>query len=174
MLAAGNLPNPTAQSRRNLKKSLWERRLQSKAVRYGPVEVSASIRVVKYMRPRLTSLLLVLMLAGSASAGLPLPFSADECDMHQGANCSKVARTLSTTPEIANAKLCCVLSCPQNGTTSPPNVVRVTSTELVRASAHPAVTNPMPVPALLIRHIDRLHGPPTSKPAYLRNLSLLI
>jgi hypothetical protein len=126
------------------------------------------------MKTRLASVLLVLVLAGSASAGLPLPFSADECDMHHGMNCCKVARTQGATPEIASAKLCCALSCAQNGTTSPPNVVRISSPPSARASSHPALTHPLRVPALQSHHIDRRHGPPKSEPAYLRNLALLI
>ena len=129
---------------------------------------------VSQMKTRFASLFLVLMLAGSASAGLPLPFSADECDMHPGMDCCQLARNPITSPDVADAKLCCVLICAQNGTTSPPNIVRVSSPPAVRASSHPALTHSTPIPALLIHHIDRLHGPPNSKPAYLRNLALLI
>jgi hypothetical protein len=126
------------------------------------------------MKTRLASLFLVLMLAGSASAGLPLPFGANECDIHPGMNCCNVARTQSTTPKVANAKLCCALNCAQNQPTSPPNALRVSSPTSIRALAHPAVTHPITLPALLIRNIDRLHGPPKSEPAYIRNLALLI
>src|SRR5262249_59937456 len=118
------------------------------------------------------SLFLVLMLAGSASAGLPLPFSADECDMHPGMDCCKVARTPTTSPEVADAKLCCALSCAQNGTTSPPNVVRVSSPPSVRTAIHPALTHPIPLAALRNPHIARIHVPPKSEPAYLRKLEL--
>ena len=136
--------------------------------------LSTSIRVSSHMKSRFASLFLVLVLAGSASAGLPLPFSADECDMHPGMDCWKIARAQTATPEVADAKLCCAIICAQNGTTSPPNVVRVSSPSSVRASSHPALTHAMPIPALRIHHIDHLHGPPRSEPAYLRNLALLI
>ena len=126
------------------------------------------------MKTRLASLFLVLVLAGSASAGLPLPFSADDCDMHSGMDCCEVALSQTTTPEVADAKLCCALICAQNQTTSPPNIVRVSSPPSVRASSHPAVSHPIPTPILLTRSIDRLHGPPKSEPTYLRNLALLI
>lgn len=126
------------------------------------------------MKTRLASLFLVLVLAGSASAGLPLPFSAEECDMHPGMDCCKTARTQTTSVEVADAKLCCALVCAQNGTTSPPNAVRVSSPPSVRASSRPALAHPMLMPALRIHHIDRLHGPPKSEPSYLRNLALLI
>ena len=126
------------------------------------------------MKTRIASLFLVLVFAGSVSAGLPLPFSAGECDMHTETDCCQVAHTPTTSPDVAEAKLCCALVCAQNGTTSPPNVVRVSSPPSVRASSHPAVKYSMPLPALRIHHIDRLHGPPMSEPAYLRNLALLI
>ena len=136
--------------------------------------LSTSIRVSSHMKSRFASLFLVLVLAGSASAGLPLPFSAGECDMHPGMDCCKIARAQTATPDVADAKLCCAIICAQNGTTSPPNVVRVSSPPSVRASSHPALTHAMAIPALRIHHIDHLHGPPKSEPAYLRNLALLI
>lgn len=138
------------------------------------VLLNTSIRVSSHMKTRLASLFLVLVLAGSASAGLPLPFSADECDMHPGMDCWKTARAQTTTPEVAYAKLCCAIICAPNGTTSPPNVVRVSSPPSVRASSHPALTHATPIPALRIDHIDHLHGPPNSEPSYLLNLALLI
>lgn len=138
------------------------------------VLLNTSIRVSSHMKTRLASLFLVLVLAGSASAGLPLPFSADECDMHPGMDCCKTARAQTTTPEVAYAKLCCAIICAPNGTTSPPNVVRVSSPPSVRASSHPGLTHATPIPALRIDHIDHLHGPPNSEPSYLLNLALLI
>lgn len=125
------------------------------------------------MKTRFASFFLVLMLAGSVSAGLPLPFSAEECSMHAGMDCCELALTQTTSPEVADAKLCCALSCAQNGTTSPPNIVRVRLPSSVRAS-HPALTHLIQIPVLRVHHIDRLHGPPQSEPAYLRNLALLI
>ena len=125
------------------------------------------------MKTRLASLFLVLVLAGSASAGLPLPFGAAACDMHGGMDCCQLALTQSTTPEAANAKLCCVLNCAQNGTTSPPNVVRTSSPPSVQPPSHPAAAHsPQIEPSAHL--IDRLHGPPKCAPVYLRNLALLI
>ena len=139
--------------------------------RWGLLSTSISFND---MKTRLASLFLVLMLAGSASAGLPLPFGGDECEMHPGMDCCAIARTQTTTPEAASAKLCCALICAANGTTSPPNVVRVSSPPSVRASSHPALSNPIRIPSLFIHNIDRLHGPPNSEPTYLRNNAFLI
>lgn len=132
-------------------------------------------RTAGVMKIRLTSLVLVLVLAGSASASLSLPFGADECDMHAGLSCSKAARTQSTTPEAVTAKLFCALSCAQKGTTSAPNVIRVSSPQAVRSPSHPAVTHSTPTQFVIIHRSDQRHGPPrNSEPAYLRNLTLLI
>jgi hypothetical protein len=89
-------------------------------------------------------------------------------------DCCKAALLQSQTPEVADAKLCCALNCAQNGTTSPPNIVRVTSPSPARAPSHPAIAQPSPQSSFLFHHIDRLHGPPNSGPTYLRNLALLI
>lgn len=123
------------------------------------------------MKRRLASLFLLLVFAGSAFAGVPLEFGNDECSMHPGMDCCKVARAQTPTPEVADAKLCCALNCAQNGMMSQPNVRRVTP-PAVRASLHPALTPP--ALDFLVHRIDRLHGPPQSEPAYLRNLALLI
>ena len=125
---------------------------------------------------RLVSLLLLLILAGSALAGVPLHFGESECSMDgmMDMDCCKVALLQKETPKVADAKLCCALNCAQNGTTSPPNVVRVPPPSQVPTPSHPAITEPLPSFSLRCS-IDRLHGPPGSvPPTYLRNLALLI
>ena len=128
------------------------------------------------MKKRLASLFLFLALAASTFAGVPPRFGESECNMagmmHMG--CCKAARLLSETPKVTTARLCCALNCAQSGTTSPPNVVRASPPSFAHVSSHPAITQPLPHSSLLFRHIDRLHGPPGSSPAYLRNLALLI
>ena len=123
------------------------------------------------MKTRLASLFLVLVLAGSAVAGVPLNFGDDECSMHM--DCCKVARTQAQTPEVAEAKLCCALNCAQNGTTSPPKVVRV-AIPPAHPVLHASSSQLKPTSSLRFHHFDRLHGPPNKEPAYLRNLVLLI
>ena len=79
-----------------------------------------------YMK-RLASLILLLMLAGSAFAGVPLRFGESECSMDGMADmdCCKAALLQKEAPEVADAKLCCALNCAQNGTTAPASAVRV-------------------------------------------------
>ena len=128
------------------------------------------------MKTRLTSLVLVLMLAGSVFAGVPLDLSQGECGMDGmlDMDCCEAARMQKATTQIANAKLCCALNCTQNGTTSPPTSVRVKPPLSAPPPAHPSITQALPQPSLLFNRIDRLHGPPNSGPTYLRNLALLI
>lgn len=125
------------------------------------------------MKTRLAALFLVLLLAGSALAGVPMKFGDGECSMH-GMDCCKTALTQQNTPEVAGAKLCCALECAQNGTTSPGKAGRVTSPSPVSTSTHPALIRSLAYEAVVFHRIDRLHGPPASGPVYLRNLALLI
>ena len=134
-------------------------------------------RVTMAMKKRLTCLMLLLVLAGGALAGVPLPFGESECSMDgmMDMDCCKAALMQRETPEVDAAKLCCVLNCAQNGTTSPPNIVRVTPPSTARLSTHPAIAHPLLNSPLPLRHIDQLHGPPRgSQPAYIRHLALLI
>jgi hypothetical protein len=125
---------------------------------------------------RLSSLFLLLVLATSALAGVPLHFGESECGMESmmDMDCCKAALLQNQTPEVADAKLCCAMNCAQNGTTSPPNVVRVTPPSPARAPSHPAIAQSLPQSSFLFHRIDRLHGPPNAGPTYLRNLALLI
>ena len=133
-------------------------------------------RVERRMKARFTSLFFLLVLAGGTVAGMPMPFGHGECGMDGMMNmdCCEAALMPASSPEVADAKLCCALNCAKDVTTSPPNVVCVTPPPLASASSPPALTQPLAVDPLRLRHIDRLHGPPHSGPAYLRNLALLI
>jgi hypothetical protein len=128
------------------------------------------------MKKRLASLFVLLVLVGSAFAGVPLHSGESDCGMSMmDMDCCKAALLQQQTPEVADAKLCCALNCAQNGTTSPPNVVRVTPPSPVRTPSHPAITQSWLSFSLRSGFIDRMHGPPGSTaPAYLRNLALLI
>jgi hypothetical protein len=128
------------------------------------------------MKRRLASLFLLLVLTGGVFAGVPLRFGESECSMGgmTDMDCCKAALMQRDTPEVAGAKLCCVLSCAQNGTTSPLSVARVTPPSPALPSLHPAITQPLPNLSLLFRRIDHFHGPPATGPTYLRNLALLI
>jgi hypothetical protein len=128
------------------------------------------------MKLRLGSLFLVLVLAGSAVAGMPLHFGESDCGMNgmSDIDCCKTALLQQQTPEVADAKLCCALICSQNGTTLPQGNVRVTAPPLAHTLAHPAVARQVQIHLLPFQPNDRLHHPPGFTPVYLRNLALLI
>ena len=128
------------------------------------------------MKTRLASLFLVLILAGSTLAGVPIHFGEGDCSMGEmmDMDCCEAALKQESTPEVANAKLCCALNCAQNGTTSPPKSSRVTPSASLRAVSNPALNSSPPTWSLRFDSSDRLHGPPRSGPLYLHNLALLI
>ena len=127
------------------------------------------------MKKRLASLFLLLVLVGSAFAGVPLRSGESDCGMSMmDMDCCKAALLQQQTPEVANAKLCCALNCAQNGTTSPSGSVRITAPSPVPMSSSPALAQALPVLSFRFQSIDSLHGPPVSAPSYLRNLALLI
>ena len=129
------------------------------------------------MRKRFASLVLLLVLAGGALAGVPLPFGESECgiDGMVDMDCCKTALMQTDTPEVDAAKLCCALNCAQNGTTAPPSSVRLSPSSQPVAAVHPASAQALLASLFPRRSIDQLHGPPRgSQPAYIRHLALLI
>lgn len=125
---------------------------------------------------RFASLFLLLVLAGSAFAGVPLHFGENECSMGgmMDMDCCKAALLQKETTKITDAELLCALNCAQNGTTLPSTAVRVTPPSPVRTPSHPAITQSLPICALQFEPLEPWHGPPGSAPVYLRNLALLI
>jgi hypothetical protein len=125
------------------------------------------------MKTRLASLFLVLVLASSVFAGVPLHFGQDECSMHGMANCCKTALLNTEHPEVATARLCCALECPQSGATSQFSHARVAPLVLANVTHSPAV-RPFATASFLVGRNIHLHGPPGSPPTYLLNLAFLI
>ena len=129
------------------------------------------------MRTRLISLLLLLVLAGSAFAGVPLHPGESECSMGQamaGMDCCRAALMGGESPEAAGARLCCAINCSHEGST-PPSSLRVSPQSQPAVSDYHLVMPSLPDPILLTARINRAHGPPTdSHPAYIRHLALLI
>ena len=127
------------------------------------------------MRTRLTSLVLLLIVAG-AFAGTPVHSSEQTCGMNGlmgDMDCCKAALMKARRAESASARLCCALNCSKDGT-SPSNSVRP-SPQLQRSiSAYPVGAQQL-LATVFSTHVDRSHGPPLdSQPAYIRHLSLLI
>lgn len=134
--------------------------------------------VSKEMRARITSLVVLLILAGGAVSGVPLHSSEQECSMPEMAGmdcCKKAAQAESLTPEVSTARLCCALNCSHSGATTS------NGTQLPRPLAsqaiaiHPASVQPvLGLPHLSLRSSWADSPPPYSNPAYIRHLALLI
>src|SRR5437870_4243228 len=128
------------------------------------------------MRTRLTSLVLLLIVAGGALAGAPLQSNEQSCLIGGGMgemDCCKAAFMKAQTAESASARLCCALNCSKDGT-SAANSVRP-SPQLQRSvSAYPVGAQQLLATDFSSR-VNRSHGPSLHlNPAYIRHLSLLI
>jgi hypothetical protein len=129
------------------------------------------------MKRRLASLFLLLVLFGSAFAGVPLGFGENHCSMSGMANmpCCKSMLKQKSRPKVsATAELLCALACAKSGSTLPASSVRLTPPALARTIEIPATAQLTVIAALRFQQVDRSHDPPGSPPKYLRNLALLI
>src|SRR6266850_6683824 len=93
------------------------------------------------MRTRLISLVVLLVVAGSAVAGAPLHSNEQSCSMGGAMgemDCCKAALSKAQTAESASARLCCAVNCSTDGT-SPASSVRHSPKLQVSVSAYPAV-----------------------------------
>lgn len=90
-------------------------------------------------------------------------------------DCCKTALLAAQTPQVAAARLCCVVNCTTDGA---PNTTGNSTLPAQSQTALPA--HPATAPALLNSHfslqfVAASHGPPAySEPAYIRHLALLI
>ena len=129
------------------------------------------------MKTRLSSLFLLLVLFGSAFAGVPLHFGESQCDMGgmMDMDCCKAALAQKDNAKFTQEEaLLCALNCAQNGTTFPSSVVRVTPPAQNVQAPHPASTEQLSTLLSVSRAATQTHSPPGSPPTYLRNLALLI
>jgi hypothetical protein len=129
------------------------------------------------MRIRLTSLVLVLLLSGSALAGVPMQFGEESCGMDHVEGdmaCCKAALFQAGNAEAATARLCCALHCSKEGT-APAKADRFSPQLQLTAVSYPPVPQVLQTSRFKDRLFGTAHGPPgDSHPAYIRNLALLI
>ena len=128
------------------------------------------------MKQRLASLVLLLVLAGGAFAGVPLSFGESNCSMgNMDMECCKAMLLLQSRAKFTQEEeLLCALNCAQNGTTLPASVTRAAPPTQMIQPPHPALTQPLSIPLSVFRATTQTHNPPGSPPTYLRNLALLI
>jgi hypothetical protein len=123
-----------------------------------------------------TSLFLILTLGASVVSGMPLHSNEEKCAMHgmSGMDCCKTAQGHGEATDIASARVCCVINCPQSGTTNPSGG-QLPKTSTVLAAVYPAITHPSIPTPIPFPISSWAHSPPRgSNPAYIRNLALLI
>lgn len=124
----------------------------------------------------LTAFVLLLIMTGSALAGIPMHSGEQGCAMSDmaGMDCCAKAQAQSEAPAASVARLCCALNCSQPGSTNAPaNVLRLSPLRAI--VLHPATIQP---PAAIVNpRFDsdwtQVH-PQNSKPTYIRHLALLI
>ena len=128
------------------------------------------------MRNRLASLILLLVLAGGAFAGIPLSFGESNCSMgRMDMECCKAMLLLQSRAKFTQEEeLLCVLNCAQNGTSLPASFVRMNPPAQTIQPPHAALTQPLFLPFSSPAANARINSPPGSPPTYLRNLALLI
>ena len=129
------------------------------------------------MKKRLASLILLLVLAGSAFAGPPLHFGESECSMDgmMEMDCCKAALMKAEAAGSAAARLCCAVNCSHEGSTPPGGVNLTSQSPTAISTTHPAGMQALIIPMAVSRHISTSPGPPAdSHPAYIRHLALLI
>lgn len=124
-----------------------------------------------------TSLVLILVLGGSALAGVPIHFGAYECgdmDCCATAQASSASHSHNKTAEELATELCCIQSCPAPSTPARTGAAGQLAPS-VNADNHPvAVKPPAMIPNVSSpRNAIETH-PQDSNPIYIRHLALLI
>jgi hypothetical protein len=121
-----------------------------------------------------TSLILTIVLAGSAFAGVPMHSGERHCPMMGTDECCEKAESQNPSPQVYTARLCCSLNCSVPGTTGP------TGATLKAPSITAALHSAINIPAAYLMAVRRLfanlapdrnqHSPPF----YIQHLALLI
>ena len=128
------------------------------------------------MKTRLASMFLLLVLFGSAFAGVPLGSGESNCAISgmMDMECCKAMLLLQSRTKFTHEdELLCALNCARNSTTLPSSVVRVAPPAKSVSHPHLSLIQPPANPRLFARGA-KVHSPPGSPPTYLRNLTLLI
>jgi hypothetical protein len=115
-------------------------------------------------------LALILAVAGSVAAGMPMHSRGAESGMM---DCCKKALEHNDSPHVAAAQLCCAMNCNEPGSTS-----GNASLSFSQTGSEPTSLVVVALPPAGIQRQLRVHYPlanPThSQPAYILNLALLI
>jgi hypothetical protein len=122
------------------------------------------------MFKKLTNLLLLVALAASVAAGMPLHSGSGDPEMM---DCCKKALEQNDSPDVAAARLCCAMNCNEPGSTSGNASQSFSQTG---SEPTPLIVAALP-PASIARPLRARYEATTStrsKPSYILNLALLI
>ena len=122
---------------------------------------------------RLTSAILVVaILSGATGAGVHAGESSSA--MANLPECCKKAKSVSDTPQVAMARLCCNLNCSETGSTNS-NGSSSVSLQLNITPQPIRLTQAKPFSDLVLtRWLIQSSGSHDSKPKYIQHLALLI
>lgn len=124
---------------------------------------------------KLTNLLLILTVASSVAAGMPLHSNEQECSMGGEMDCCKKALLAAQTPQVAAARLGCAVNCSTEGTTNPTGNSNLSPQSQQALAAHTGAAPVLLNSHFALRFVAASHSPPSySEPAYIRHLALLI
>jgi len=122
---------------------------------------------------RITSLAVILVLAGAVAMGVPLHSSDRGCNMRMETSGYEQMGMEPSTQRVTAIALCCLLDCVEPGATGTTFNLRIPAFKI--AFVHPAV---LTVPATLVRPLPQekwLQSASFTPPhTYLKNLALLI
>lgn len=121
------------------------------------------------------ALILIIVLTGSALAGIPMHSSENRCPLMGMADCCKKAQSQSVTPQAYAARLCCSLNCSLPGTTGSNGIQPKTPT--LALALHNAPNTPASYVTTMRRRLLAHTSPERnehSPPIYLQHLAFLI
>lgn len=123
-----------------------------------------------------TSLFLIITLGASVLVGMPLQSNEQKCAHGMsGMDCCKTAQGHGDEKDVAAARLCCAIQCPQSGTSGRVVVPLPKSSTVLAGAPHPALVQRSAQELVPVLVSSCSHSPPGSlNPAYIRNLALLI
>ncbi len=137
-----------------------------------------SIKSSEAMMKRLATITLITLLCGSVLTGAPLHAgeqNQEACPMGDMMDCCQSAQSTSNMPEVAAARLCCLINCQQTGIPAA-SASALPSVSLPATNAFPSATiqSPDALQHIPLRGaIEQTHQSHAS-PEYIRHLALLI
>lgn len=130
------------------------------------------------MMKRLATLILIALLGGSVLTGAPLHAgeqNLEACPMGGMMDCCQSAQSPSDTPEVAAARLCCMVNCQQTGVpAASSSALPSVSLPATNAFLSAIIQSSDAFQHILLRSVIEQAHQSHSPPQYIRHLALLI